>query len=171
LPNWLKNRLSTLSGLKSLLSDPYTVPTLSEYRSAPGGEHLAIVENILYGGYGYQFYRAIEDAKIALSTGNRTVIDFHRPGIELSIPVTRQELERMIAKPMAAVQEAVLRALEIAGIGPQDVNLVLRTGGSSSIPAFVRMLEDIFDPSVIQERPVYTTVVRGLASNAQELWA
>jgi hypothetical chaperone protein len=171
LPNWLKSRLSTLSGLKSLLSDPNTIPTLSEYRAARGGEHLATVGNILYGGYGYQFYRAIEDAKIALSADTRTVIDFHRPGIELSIPVTRQELEQLIAKPMEAVREAVLRALEIAGIGPQDVNLVLRTGGSSSIPAFMRMLEEIFDPSVIQERPVYTTVVRGLASYAQELWA
>lgn len=171
LPNWLKSRLATLSGLKSLLSDPNTVPTLSEYRAARGGEHLAPVENILYGGYGYQFYRAIEDAKIALSADAHTVIDFHRPGIDLSIPVTRQELEQLIAKPMAAVQDAVLRALEIAGIGPRDVNLVLRTGGSSSIPAFVRMLEEIFDPSIIQERPVYTTVVRGLASYAQELWA
>jgi hypothetical chaperone protein len=171
LPNWLKSRLATLSGLKSLLSDPNTVPTLSEYRAARGGEQLATVENILYGGYGYQFYRAIEDAKIALSTDTRTVIDFHRPGIDLSIPVTRQELERLIAQPMEAVREAVLRALDIAGVGPHDVNLVLRTGGSSSIPAFLRVLEDIFDPSVIQERPVYTTVVRGLASYAQELWA
>jgi hypothetical chaperone protein len=171
LPNWLKSRLATLSGLKSLLSDPNTVPTLSEYRAAQGGEHLATVENILYGGYGYQFYRAIEDAKITLSTNTRTVINFHRPGIELSIPVTRQELEQLIAKPMAAVREAVLRALDIAGVGPRDVNLVLRTGGSSSIPAFLQVLEEIFDPSVIQERPVYTTVVRGLASYAQELWA
>jgi hypothetical chaperone protein len=171
LPNWLKSRLATLSGLKSLLSDPNTIPTLSEFRAAQGGEHLATVENILYGGYGYQFYRAIEDAKIALSTDTRTMIDFHRPGIELSIPVTRQELEQLIAKPMEAVREAVLRALDMAGVGPDDVNLVLRTGGSSSIPAFQRVLEDIFDPSVIQERPVYTTVVRGLASYAQELWA
>ena len=171
MPNWLKSRLATLSGLKSLLSDPNTVPTLSEYRAAQGGEHLATVENILYGGYGYQFYRAIEDAKIALSTDTRTMIDFHRPGIELSIPVTRTELEQLIAKPMEAVREAVLRALDIAGIAPHDVNLVLRTGGSSSIPAFLQVLEDIFDPSAIQERPVYTTVVRGLASYAQELWA
>jgi hypothetical chaperone protein len=171
LPNWLKNRLSTLSGLKNLLSDPNTIPTLSAYRAAQGGEHLAAVENILYGGYGYQFYRAIEDAKIALSADTHTVIDFHRPGIELSIPVTRLELEQLIAQSIEAVREAVVRAMDIAGIGPRDVNLVLRTGGSSSIPVFVRMLEEIFDPSVIQERPVYTTVVRGLASYAQELWA
>jgi hypothetical protein len=35
----------------------------------------------------------------------------------------------------------------------------------------VRVLEDIFDPSVIQERPVYTTVVHGLAMYALEQWS
>jgi hypothetical protein len=48
--------------------------------------------------------------------------------------------------------------------------MVLRTGGSSSIPAFVAMLERIFSPSLIQQRPVYTTVVEGLASYAWSRW-
>jgi len=95
------------------------------------------------------------------------VIDFHRPGIDLSIPVPRGDFEELIAKPMQDVRAVLVEALNQAGIGPEDVNLVLRTGGSSSIPAFVRILEEIFDPSVIQERPVYTTVVHGLASYAQ----
>ena len=60
--------MSTLSGLKNLLSDSNTASILSEFRGARGGERLAAVETILYGGYAYQFYRAIEQAKIALST-------------------------------------------------------------------------------------------------------
>ena len=65
----------------------------------------------------------------------------------------------------------ILKALELADIKPEEVSLVLRTGGSSSIPMFVRMLEEIFDPSTVQERPVFTTVVHGPARCAQELWA
>lgn len=41
----------------------------------------------------------------------------------------------------------------------------------SCIPMFVSMLEDIFDSSTVQERPAFTTVVHGLARDAQELWA
>jgi hypothetical chaperone protein len=171
LPNWLRNRLSTLSGLKSLLSDPNTISTLSAYRSARGGERLAAIDEILYSGYGYQFYRAIEDAKITLSTRRDSSIEFHRPGLNLSIPVSRGEFEDLIAKSIGTVREEVLRALEIAKLSPEDVNLVLRTGGSSSIPAFVEVLEEIFDPSTVQERPVYTTVVQGLGSYAQGVWA
>lgn len=171
LPNQFRSRMSTLSGLKALLSDRNTASILSAFRRAPGGNRLAAVENILYGGYAYQFYQAIENAKIALSTAPSTVIDFHRPGIDISIPVRREEFEGLIAAPMQAVRTEILRALEDAGIGPETISLVLRTGGSSSIPAFVRILEDIFDPSVIQQRPVYTTVVHGLATYALGHWS
>jgi len=171
LPNWLRNRLATLSGLKSLLSDPNTALTLREYRAAKAGERLEPVEEILYGGYAYQFYRAIEDAKIALSTRRSSSIEFHRPRLDFSIPVTRGEFEELIVRPMEIVRGEILKALELAEIGPEEVSLVLRTGGSSSIPAFVQILEEIFDPSTVQERPVYTTVVHGLATYAQELWA
>jgi hypothetical chaperone protein len=170
LPHQFRKRMSTLSGLKNLLSDPSTVSTLAEFRGAKDGKRLAAVETILYGGYAYQFYRAIEQAKIALSTAPSSVIDFHRPGIDISIPVRRNEFEDLISAPMEAVRAEILRAVHDAGVAPEDIGLVLRTGGSSSIPAFVRILEDIFDPSVIQERPVYTTVVSGLAMYALGLW-
>jgi hypothetical chaperone protein len=170
LPNEFRNRISTLSGLKTLLSDPNTASILGEFRGAKNGNRLAPVETVLYGGYGYQFYRAIEQAKIALSTRAETVIEFHRPGIDISIPVRRDEFERLISGPMQSVRSVVLRAVEDAGVPPESIGLVLRTGGTSSIPAFVRILEDIFDPSVIQERPVYTTVVHGLAMYALGQW-
>ena len=171
LPHQFRSRMSTLSGLKNLLSDRNTASILSAFRRASGGARLAAVETILYGGYAYQFYAAIEQAKIALSSQPSTVIEFHRPGIDISIPVRREEFENLIAAPMQSVRHEILRALEDAGIGPESVRLVLRTGGSSSIPAFGRILEDIFDPSVIQERPVYTTVVHGLAMYALGQWS
>ncbi len=170
LPRQFRKRMSTLSGLKTLLSDPNTASILGEFRSARGGGRLAAVENILYGGYAYQFYRAIEQAKIALSTAPESIIEFHRPGIDLSIPVRRDEFEDLISEPMQAVRAEIVRAVHDAGVVPENIGLVLRTGGSSSIPAFMRILEDIFDPSAIQERPVYTTVVNGLAMYALGLW-
>jgi hypothetical chaperone protein len=170
LPHQFRKRMASLSGLKTLLSDPATASTLAEFRGANEGARLAAVETILYGGYAYQFYRAIEEAKIALSTASSSVIDFHRPGIDISIPVRRDEFEDLISEPMEAVRAEILRAVHDAGVTPEDIGLVLRTGGSSSIPAFVRILEDTFDPSAIQERPVYTTVVKGLALYALGLW-
>jgi hypothetical protein len=171
LPNWLRNRLATLGGLKLLLSDPNTALALLEYRAGKGGERLEPVEEILYGGYAYQFYRAIEDAKIELSLRTTSSIEFHRPRLDISILLVRGEFEDLIARPMGVVRGEILKAFELAEIGPEEVSLVLRTGGSSSIPMFVQMLEEIFGPTTVQERPVFTTVVHGLASYARELWA
>jgi hypothetical chaperone protein len=169
-PSQFRKRMSTLSGLKTLLSDPNTASILGEFGRARGGERLTAVETILYSGYAYQFYQAIEQAKITLSTAPESVIEFHRPGIDMSIPVRRDEFEYLISQPMRAVRAEILRAVHDAGVAPENIGLVLRTGGSSAIPAFVRILEDIFDPSTIQERPVYTTVVNGLAMYALGLW-
>lgn len=170
LPHQFRKRLSSLSGLKTLLSDPMTASTLAEFRGAKGGQRLTAVENILYGGYAYQFYRAVEQAKMELSVGLESSIEFHRPGVDISVPVRREEFEDLIAEPMQAVRDVILQAIRQAGVSAEDISLVLRTGGSSSIPAFVRILENIFDPSVIQERPVYTTVVDGLARFALGQW-
>ncbi len=89
----------------------------------------------------------------------------------MSIPVRRDEFEHLISEPMQSVRTEILAAVKDAGIAPEKIGLVLRTGGSSSIPAFVQILEEIFDPSVIQERPVYTTVVNGLAMYALGQWS
>ena len=65
LPHQFRKRLASLSGLKTLLSDPIDrLDSQPSSAAAKGGERLAAVENILYGGYAYQFYRAIEQAKI-----------------------------------------------------------------------------------------------------------
>lgn len=170
LPHQFRKRMASLSGLKNLLSDPATTSTVAEFRGAKDGNRLTALETILYGGYAYQFYSAIEQAKIDLSTGPESAIEFHRPGIDISVLVRRDEFEDLISAPMHAVRAEIVHALRDAGLGPPDISLVLRTGGSSSIPAFVRILEDIFAPSVIQKRPVYTTVVNGLARYALGLW-
>jgi hypothetical chaperone protein len=129
------------------------------------------VLGIIYGGHAYEFYRAIEEAKIRLSTHHSTTIEFHRPGIEISAPLERVEFEAMIADLLQVVRGAIVQALSESGIGPESVSMVLLTGGSSSIPAFVRVLEEIFDPSIIQQRPVYTAVAEGLARQALGLWS
>ena len=170
VPNLFRKRMSTLNGLKDLLSDKYTASTLSNLMVADPAKRLATVEEIIYGGHAYGFYRAIEQAKIDLSKTASAAIEFHRPRIDISIPVHREEFEQLIAGHLQTVENAILRALDMAAVSPETVSLVLRTGGSSSIPAFGRILEKTFDPSVIQERPVYTTVVHGLAMYALGQW-
>ncbi len=169
IPAWLRRWLTTLSGVLWVLSNRDAAGLIRA--AAQRSSEVAKLEAILYGGFAYQFYRAIEDAKIALSQVEWTAMDFHRPGIDISIPVTRSEFERLISPELEVILERILAALDQAGVSPERVDVVLRTGGSSGIPAFVRLLEDLFEPSKVQERPVYTTVVHGLAAYSRGRWS
>lgn len=50
-----------------------------------------------------------------------------------------------------------------AGLQHADIDVVLRTGGSSRYPAFVRMLAEKFGAERLQEMDVFTGVASGLA--------
>ena len=59
-------------------------------------------------------------------------------------------------------RSAVLELLSKANFNPDEIELVIRTGGSSLIPAFKNILEDLFPAKVIEHDP-FTSVAAGLA--------
>jgi hypothetical chaperone protein len=171
LPNRITANSRSMLDLRGLLSDPYVPEILKRFRGYRNGDRLERFERLLYGGFAYQFYEAIEEAKIQLSTVSETAIEFHRPGFDVVVPITRSEFEDLIAHHIGVVEQTILTALADAEVEPGSVSRVVRTGGSSSIPVFVEMVTSIFDPAVMEERPPFTTVVRGLGSYAQGVWS
>jgi hypothetical chaperone protein len=165
LPAGFRQDMQTLDSAMRLLRQPGTSTLIRQYR-------LDLLEKILYGGHAYAFYRSIEDAKMELSTATEATVELHRPGgVDLSIPMQRSEFEALIAPDLGVIADTIRTALGRADVKPGDVNLVVRTGGSSSIPAFVRMLEGIFHADRVQARDPFTTVVHGLGTYAQQRWA
>jgi len=64
---------------------------------------------------------------------------------------------------LRAVAACVDRAVQAAGLDHADIDVVLRTGGSSRIPAYVRMLAGKFGADKLQEMDTFTSVASGLA--------
>ena len=124
-----------LSGFKHLMCDPHVPGIFSEFLSYPGAEKLAQVRAILYGGYAYDFYGAIERAKVDLSAETRASINFRRPSIEFDQEVDRAEFTKLISPDLDKVEAKIWDCLVQATLEPNEVDVVLRTGGSSNIPA------------------------------------
>ncbi|MDP9334046.1 MAG: Hsp70 family protein [Actinomycetota bacterium] len=135
------------------------------------GKPLAMAEEIIFGGHGYNFFRAIEDGKIAVSDTPQTTIAFSRTRVSLSEPLTRHEFELLIGPNLDRVGEQIDRALTDANVNAHDVDLVIRTGGSSRIPAFVQSLAARFGPDKLAERDAFATVALGLGIRACQLWS
>jgi hypothetical chaperone protein len=118
--------------------------------------------------YGLPLYEEVERAKVRLSENRSTMISMHVPGIDMDQEVERWDFERLIGPDVRAVAACIDRALQAANMKPDDINVVLRTGGSSRIPAYVRMLAEKFSPERLQEMDVFTGVASGLAIAAYE---
>jgi hypothetical chaperone protein len=165
LPSWLFNELRTASSVRLLMADPGIPAILTRI----GGKEAELVHALLYQGYAYDFYKAIEAAKIALSSAEATELEFSPLGLRVTL--RRSAFESMIRPELDLVREAIGRALDAARVGPRDVDRVLLTGGSAYIPAFRGDLALTFGEDRLEQRDAFTAVVHGLGVRAQQLWA
>ena len=167
LPNWMFDELRSLNKVMLAMADPGLPGLLARI----GGRAAANARAILYGGRAFDFYKAIEAAKVRLSSQEGTRIQFEHEGLRLDAPVTRQAFETAIKPEMDLVEGAIRDGLDRAAVRPEDVHVALLTGGSSQLPAFRARVAQVLPQSAVQVRSdAFTTVVRGLALQAQALW-
>lgn len=164
-------RMRTLREILDLVNDGRSRTALDHMERCDNSDVFKIVEEIIYGGHSYQFFRSIEQAKIELSDLEASSISFRRPKVDIQVEITREEFSELIAENLDLLEERIVEALEQADVDAGDVDLVVRTGGSAQIPAFVERLEHLFDPARIQQRDAFGTVALGLATHAaREEW-
>jgi hypothetical chaperone protein len=118
-----------------------------------------IVENDL----GFALYRAVSATKVALSSAAEADFRFNEAGIDIAARVTRREFESWIADDVGRIAETVDLALAEARLGPEGIDRVFLTGGSSFIPA----IRDLFAARFGQERLMtadqFESIAYGLA--------
>jgi hypothetical chaperone protein len=165
LPNWLFNDMRTASSVRLLMADPGIPPMLSRI----GGSVATTTHALLYEGHAYDFYKAIEAAKIALSDSETTTLRYEPLG--LSVTIQRSAFQSMIQPELEGVTQTINRAMSDAGVQPSEVDRVLVTGGSAQIPAFREGLIATFGEERLEQRDAFTAVVHGLGVRAQQLWA
>ena len=165
LPYWLYNDLSTASSVRLVMADPGIPAILSRV----GGDAGGLVHALLYEGHAYDFYRAIEAAKIQLSDADTAELAY--PPLGLNVTLRRSAFESMIRPELDTVTRTIAEAMTEAGVSARDVDRVLVTGGSGQIPAFRDDLAKLFGAARLEQRDAFTAVVHGLGVRAQEAWA
>lgn len=105
-------------------------------------------------------FERLRALKEALSERDTAVVDL--PELDLELRFTRGEFEALIEDLLEEVDRCVGTVLSAAGLRDRDVDAVVRTGGSSQIPAVERLLERRF-PGRVRGHDVFTSVAGGLA--------
>ena len=149
----------------TLNQNRYRGPVMECMRQ-PGatGEKFRRLFDLITRNLGYQVFQAVSEAKVRLSAVEETVIDL--PELDLSVPITRTEFETLIADLLATIDTTVDALLERAGRRAEQVDAVVRTGGSSQIPAVERLLERRF-PGRVSDHDPFSSVADGLAIAAE----
>jgi hypothetical chaperone protein len=88
------------------------------------------------------------------------VIDI--PELNLRLPFSREQLDIILEPVLRQLRESIVTVLGKAGIGASQVDVVIRTGGSSEIVAVRNLLEELFPGKVVGHDP-FTSVACGLA--------
>ena len=133
------------------------------------GSHPARVralESLLVNNYAMRLFDEVERAKIALSQERFALI--HATGEDLSIwqPITRSQFEHLIDAEAKHIERCLLETLDRSGLQADEIDAVVRTGGSAQIPCFVEMLGRLFDPERVILSSVFSGVTAGLAIRA-----
>ena len=116
--------------------------------------------DLIKQNYSYQVFEAIKAFKAELSMADSAVLDI--PEIDIEVTLERWEFELMISDLLFELEQAISLILNKADLQAADIDLVLRTGGSSLIPAVKDILDNQFPGKVVEHDP-FTSVAAGLA--------
>lgn len=123
-------------------------------------EKLKKLRALIVGNHSYEVFRAIEKAKIALSSEAQTVIAL--PELELELALSREEFEGFLSGPRQEIRTIVAASIAAAGLTVDAIDGVVCTGGSSRIPIIRQTLQEILGQPV-EEHATFTSIASGLA--------
>jgi len=146
------------------LSRPHVLQELRDLRAESANpKPLQAVETLVTKNLGYSLFREIERVKRELSDSIVSQLKFKQDSIDLREVITRAQFEDMLKQEIANVRAGIDQVLRDAQIEPNQIDVVLRTGGSSLVPVFINMLSDLFGADKLQAMDPLTSVVGGLA--------
>jgi hypothetical chaperone protein len=124
---------------------------------------------LVSSNYALLMFDLIEKSKRELS--NKVDTEFLMQGEDFRIQdtLTRLRFERAIHKEFEAVRAGLEAVLRDAGVQPKNIDRVIRTGGSSQIPLFGKLLNRMFGYGKVQEIDVFSSVTSGLAIRGREI--
>jgi len=138
-------------------------------RAALGGiapARLKALQALIFNDLAFSFYNRVEAAKIALSSQGATVIALKDKFIDLWELYTRSQFEADILDFQQRIEQVLLDTLAASGLEAGQVDAVVTTGGSSSIPVFQDMLRRIFGAEKVKASNTFSSVTAGLALKA-----
>jgi hypothetical chaperone protein len=168
VPAWLYGHLRRWH-LLSFLKEESTQRLLERVvRGAIEPARVARLVSIVEDDLGLELHRAVEGAKVRLSTRDADRVGL--PALTLDLPIARAGFDEWIGEDLAAIDRVLDDVLARANVAAGDVDRVFATGGSSLVPAVRGRLVARFGEQRVVGGEELTSVAWGLAARAREVF-
>ena len=167
MPQYIFNEILDWQNLYKLNNEETINWLLAAESSSDQPDALRALRCLIQRNYGYPVAREVEAAKRRLSSDLQTNIRLAIEDIAIDEILERSEFAHIIQHTLKIMEESIKEAEQAAGIKPEDLDLVLTTGGTSLIPAIRQMLEQRYGADRLHQRDTFTSVATGLAIVAQ----
>ena len=125
------------------------------------------LQSLIFKDLTFEFYNQVEAAKIRLSSQGATTIELRGEGIDLWELYSRTQFEVDIQEYRNQIEKVLMDTVLESGLEPEQIDAVVKTGGSSSIPVFSAMLTRIFGAEKVIQSNTFSSVTAGLAIRAE----
>ena len=163
MPQYIYNQVLDWQNLYKLNNEETINWLYAAEVSTDQPEAIRALRCLIQRNYGYPVAREVEAAKKRLSTDMETTIDLEIESIQLHQRLERSEFAHIIEHNLELMFESIVEAEEKAGLKPEEIDLVLTTGGTSLIPAIQNMLAKRYGKERIRQRDTFTSVATGLS--------
>jgi hypothetical chaperone protein len=148
----------------SLMRSPRTMRDIADVRRT--AEHPAMLDHLvrlIEDEQGYGLYRAVSDAKAALSTAETAILSFRHAGFSIEQPISRAAFNGWIAPDLVRLDAAIGEALAASGLADEAVDRVFLTGGTAFVPAVRALFDRRFGAARVAGGGEFVSVAEGLA--------
>ncbi|MBL4688397.1 MAG: Hsp70 family protein [Nannocystaceae bacterium] len=139
-------------------------------RRARKPEAIAAFLHVLENNQGFHLHKAVERAKISLSTHEKATFHYTDGPVNIEVPVERSQFEGWIAEHVAAIADALDQTLANANVTPQEIDRVFMTGGTAFVPCVRREFETRFGREKLSGGDELMSIASGLSLHAARTW-
>lgn len=162
IPRWIYDAFSDWQTILELQSAENKQILREIAQSARRRYQIEALSNLVSSNYGLKMFDVVEQAKRTLSEKRGAEIRLEGPGFQVHEFVTRTEFEGIIRGEIRAIEDHLLETVRASGLRPEEIDAVIRTGGSAQIPAFYEMLCRHFGEAKVHSVDVFSSVTAGL---------
>ncbi len=162
VPGWIYDTFANWQTILELQSPEHKHMLQDIVQTARRKYQIEALISLVSNNYGLHMFDIIEQAKRNLSEKRGTEILLEGPGFQVRDFVTRTEFERIIRHEIVAIDNHLDDVLAQSGLTTGQIDVVIRTGGSAQVPAFVEMLQQKFGVDKVRSIDTFSSVTAGL---------